>query len=129
MARRLHRVRRCARHSRRYASTAAVGAQPNARDAGGNIATAWASVVTLSERGFLEKTKDRERCAASPAATRRRHPWRTVMDTSTYLQNEIAATPGVQLCGRPHCSVIAFMSADPALNIYCVADRLEEIGW
>lgn len=77
---------------------------------GGPIAAAWAAMKSLGESGYLETT-------------------RQIMDGAKRLREGITSTEGLQILGNPAISITAFHSVDKALDIYVVADRLEEKGW
>ncbi len=88
-----------------YASPALLGTRP-----GGSIAAAWATLNRMGEEGYLERAK-------------------VVMETTRRLMNGIRAIPELDIVGSPQASVFAYRSNDPDLDIYAVADVLEERGW
>lgn len=88
-----------------YASPSMTGTR-----AGGPIAAAWASLVALGEDGFLEHT-------------------RRAMEASRKIQDGIAAIPGLAVVGRPDATIVAWTSTDRSVDVFAVADRLEEAGW
>eukprot|EP01127_Copromyxa_protea_P007478 TRINITY_DN1738_c0_g1_i1.p1 TRINITY_DN1738_c0_g1~~TRINITY_DN1738_c0_g1_i1.p1 ORF type:complete len:542 (+),score=102.10 TRINITY_DN1738_c0_g1_i1:18-1643(+) len=79
--------------------------------AGGPIAAAWASLVVLGEKGYLERTK-------------------VILDTVRYILGGLEEIPELAVIGKPNMSILAFKSVDPDLNIFAIADYLEnEKGW
>lgn len=77
---------------------------------GGPIAAAWAAMKSLGTDGYLETT-------------------RQIMHGAERLREGIIDVPGFQILGNPAISITAFNSTDSKLDIYVVADRLEEKGW
>ncbi len=77
---------------------------------GGAIAAAWAAMKSLGEAGYLDTT-------------------RQIMLGAEKLREAIQVIEGFQVLGQPAISITAFHSTDPGLDIYVVADRLEEKGW
>jgi sphinganine-1-phosphate aldolase len=78
---------------------------------GSSIAAAWAALVSLGREGYEMKA-------------------RQVMETARFLQKAIAAIPELQLCGQPEATILAFRAASPQLNIFAVADVMEQdFGW
>jgi sphinganine-1-phosphate aldolase len=92
-----------------YASPSMTGTR-----AGGPIAAAWASLVAMGEKGFLEHT-DR----AMKAAQR--------------LAAGLRAIPELQVFGEPHATLVSWGAKKPAneggVNLFAVADRLQAQGW
>ncbi len=77
---------------------------------GGPIAAAWASLVALGESGFLEHT-------------------RLAMEATRRLRDGVVGTDGLALVTEPDATIVAYLSTDRSLDIYAVADRLEQVGW
>jgi sphinganine-1-phosphate aldolase len=77
---------------------------------GGPIAASFASMKHLGESGYLENAK-------------------LIMQGAAKLREAIEHIPGLHVMGKPVVSVTAFKSEDPELDIYVVADRMEEKGW
>lgn len=88
-----------------YASPTLAGTRP-----GGPIAAAWAALQGMGEEGYLAKAK--EAWAVAEA-----------------LRSGIADIPELRLLGLPHSTVVSYASADPAVDVYAVADQLEARGW
>jgi glutamate/tyrosine decarboxylase-like PLP-dependent enzyme len=88
-----------------FLSPGLLGTRP-----GGPIGAAWAALQAMGENGYL------------------RHA-RTVMQTTKRLQAGVNAVPGLAVVGRPHMSVFAYRSTDPAVNILAVGDQMEKRGW
>lgn len=75
---------------------------------GGPIAAAWAVLMHLGERGFIELAKK------TMAATRR-------------FTAGIAAVDGLTILGHPEASIFAFGS--DRFDVYALGEVLEEKGW
>lgn len=75
---------------------------------GGPIAAAWASLQVMGHDGFLQVTK-------------------SIMQASKKLQNAIDALNDIELIGSPVMTIVSFKSS--TLNVYAIADRMEEKGW
>ena len=88
-----------------YASPTAAGTRP-----GGSIAAAWASMRALGEDGYTELTEK-------------------TMETAQTLKERIRAIPSLRILGSEHATVVTFGSADDRVDIYVVADRMQEAGW
>jgi glutamate/tyrosine decarboxylase-like PLP-dependent enzyme len=86
-----------------YGSPTMAGTRP-----GGAIAAAWAALMSLGEKGYLEFAKQ-------------------TMDLTRTLIEGIEATPGFYVIGKPDMSVFTFAAKD--LDIFGVGDRLEKKGW
>mgnify|MGYP001948779434 FL=1 len=54
---------------------------------------------------------------------------RTVMETTRALQDGIRSIPGLDILSDPEVSVFAYGPTDKKLNIFAVADQMEERGW
>ncbi len=76
--------------------------------AAGPIAAAWAVMNHLGESGYLEITK-------------------TVMETTHIFQDGINNIPGLKVLSNPEMSVFAI--ASDSLDVYEVADELDQRGW
>jgi glutamate/tyrosine decarboxylase-like PLP-dependent enzyme len=86
-----------------YVTPSMTGTRP-----GGAVAAAWAVMMFLGEDGYL----------------------RLVKQTLEYLRRwwaAIDAIPGLEVMGHPTMSVFAFTSR--SLDIFAIADGLEERGW
>eukprot|EP01102_Stenamoeba_stenopodia_P012414 TRINITY_DN3922_c0_g1_i1.p1 TRINITY_DN3922_c0_g1~~TRINITY_DN3922_c0_g1_i1.p1 ORF type:complete len:554 (+),score=114.04 TRINITY_DN3922_c0_g1_i1:90-1751(+) len=79
---------------------------------GGSIAGAWASLVNLGEKGFMELAE-------------------VIMKTSKKLQSGINAIEGLRVLSTPDGSLISFESTQPSsVNVFAVADVMEKkYGW
>jgi sphinganine-1-phosphate aldolase len=77
---------------------------------GGNIASAWASLMSLGEEGFLRLA-------------------RGALETAQALRAGIADIPGLKLLGRPDATIVTWASDDPAVDVYAVADLMQARGW
>ncbi len=88
-----------------YASPTLPGTRP-----GGPIAAAWTSMMALGEAGYLDLT-------------------RRALEATDKLRSGVAIIPGLKLLGRPDATIVTYGAADPAIDIYALADRLESRGW
>jgi glutamate/tyrosine decarboxylase-like PLP-dependent enzyme len=88
-----------------YASPGMAGTRP-----GGAIAAAWAALKSIGQNGYLETAK-------------------SAMETTKAFAEGIRSIPGLEILGNPVMSLLAFKSADPTLNIFSIAERLEQKGW
>jgi sphinganine-1-phosphate aldolase len=88
-----------------YASPSMPGTRP-----GGTIAAAWASMNALGESGYM-------------------HHARRTLGAKKKLIAGVEAIPGLTVLGEPQSSIVAFTSLDAGLDIYAVADALEDRGW
>lgn len=88
-----------------YASPSLPGTRP-----GGAIAAAWAALMALGEDGYLELA-------------------RRALDATRRLAAGIRAMPELKLVAEPDATIVTYTSADPAVDIYAVADLLEARGW
>ncbi len=88
-----------------HASTTIAGTR-----AGGPIAAAWASLRSLGEAGLLDHT-------------------RRAMNAARALREGIEAIDALEVLGDPPLTVFAFGSRDKRVDVYALADRLEELGW
>ena len=108
----LHRTRDLRRHQfftyaewpgGLYFSPSMTGTRP-----GGAIAAAWAVLHFLGEEGYLALA-------------------RGILDTTRKLREGVAATPGLNVLGKPVMSVFAF--ASDTLDVYALGDAMEARGW
>lgn len=88
-----------------YASPSMPGTRP-----GGPIAAAWAAMMAMGEEGYM---------ALADSA----------MKASRKLIEGIEAIPELTVNGEPHMTIVTYSSVEPAVDIYAVADQLEERGW
>jgi glutamate/tyrosine decarboxylase-like PLP-dependent enzyme len=88
-----------------YASPSMTGTR-----GGGPIAAAWASLHAVGEDGFLEHT-------------------RKAMEAARLLQEGIRTIPELTVIGPPDATLVAWGAKDRAVDVYAVADRLEDAGW
>ncbi len=88
-----------------FASPALLGTRP-----GGAIAAAWAALQVMGAQGFLQNA-------------------RVIMDSTTSLIQGIENIPELAILGKPNMSVLAYRSVDEAVNIYAVAEQMEQKGW
>ena len=86
-----------------YGSPTLAGSRP-----GGAIAAAWAVLNFLGAEGYTRLA-------------------RVIMDATAALIEGINGIPQLQVLGDPDISVFAF--ASNSLDIYAVADALDEVGW
>lgn len=77
---------------------------------GGAIAAAWASLQAIGMDGYVELA-------------------RQVMDTTVALQQGIRSVPGLDVLGNPEMSVFAYGSSSKQVNVFAVADQMEQRGW
>ncbi len=89
-----------------YASTAMAGTRP-----AGPIAAAWAAIMHIGHRGYVELT-------------------RTAADAARALRAGIEAIDALEVRGDPPATVISFGARDPdVLDIFAVGERLAAGGW
>jgi sphinganine-1-phosphate aldolase len=89
-----------------YASTAMAGTRP-----AGPVAAAWAALMHIGHKGYLELT-------------------RTAHDAARRLRAGIEEVDGLEVRGDPPATVMAFGARDPeALDIFAVGERLSGQGW
>ena len=87
-----------------YASPTLAGSRP-----GGLIAACWAAMVTTGEDGYVQATK-------------------RILEAASQIRRGVEETPGLRLVGEP-LWIVAFASADPAVDVYRVLDRMSQKGW
>ncbi len=78
--------------------------------AAGPIAAAWTGLQAMGEAGYLDLTK-----RALAAAAR--------------LKEGINAIDGVKVIGSEHCTIVTWASDSKDVDVYAVADQLEDRGW
>jgi sphinganine-1-phosphate aldolase len=78
--------------------------------AGGAIAAAWAGLQALGQQGYLALT------AEALAACER-------------LKAGISAIDGLKVIGSEHCTIVTWTSTSDDIDVYAVADQLEDRGW
>lgn len=88
-----------------YASPSIPGTK-----SGGSIAAAWATIHSLGEEGYKEKAK-------------------MIWETSKKLQAKIDEIEPLKIISNPDMSVFAFISTDKEVNVFAVADQMQEKGW
>ena len=88
-----------------YASPTLPGTRP-----GGTIAAAWAGLQALGMSGYMDLA------AQTMAAADR-------------LRAGIRGIAGLRLLSPAHSPIVTWASAAPEIDVYAVADQLEERGW
>lgn len=88
-----------------YASPGMAGTRP-----GGAIAAAWAALRSIGEDGYLKTAK-------------------LGMETTKAFADGISSIPGLEIMGKPVMTILAFRSADPDMDVFSIASRLEQKGW
>lgn len=88
-----------------YVSPGLPGTRP-----GGPIAAAWAAMNALGESGYLALAKE---------------AWQT----AERLRAGIGAIAGLRVMGSPHATIVTWTSDDDAVDVFAVADLLQEKGW
>ena len=88
-----------------YASPSMPGTRP-----GGAIAAAWAALNGLGQEGYLRLTQ-------------------RTLEAKKKLISGIDGIPGLAVLGIPQSTIVSYASIDPTLDIYAVADALEDRGW
>lgn len=77
---------------------------------GGPIAAAWAGLQALGERGYVDLTR------RADSATQK-------------LRAGIRAIEGLALVGDDPTTIVCWTSSSPSIDVYAVADVLEDKGW
>jgi glutamate/tyrosine decarboxylase-like PLP-dependent enzyme len=75
---------------------------------GGAIAAAWAALMSLGEKGYLQFA-------------------RHTMEITQTLMQGIEAIPGFSIIGKPDMSIFTFTARD--IDIFAVGDRMQAKGW
>ena len=88
-----------------FASPAMLGTR-----SGGPIAAAWATLKAIGQDGYIKSSLE-------------------ILETTKKLMSAINAIPEMKVIGKPVACVFAYTTTDPKLNIYAIADRLNEKGW
>lgn len=88
-----------------YASPSMPGTRP-----GGPIAAAWTCLQALGIEGYTELT-------------------RGALQSADRLREGLARIDGLKLLGLPHCTLVTWGSSAPNVDVYAVADQMEERGW
>lgn len=89
-----------------FVSPGVLGTRP-----GGAIAAAWAVLHYLGEEGYLDLT-------------------RRAMSATTAIARGVRAVPGLAVLSEPVMSALAIgTDGSGALDLYVVADRMQERGW
>lgn len=88
-----------------FASPAMLGTRP-----GGAYAAAWAVMQKMGVEGYCQLAQETSEAVET-------------------LKAGISQIDGLRILGRPQGPLLAYGSTDPALNIYAVADQLEQRGW
>lgn len=88
-----------------FVSPALLGTRP-----GGAIAAAWAALKVQGEEGLKEKAA-------------------IVMKVKKQIQSGLAGIKELKVNGDPETGIFSYVSVDKSINIYAVADYLEEKGW
>ncbi len=88
-----------------YASPSMPGTR-----SGGAIAAAWAALMAMGEEGYLENAK-------------------SAMEASRKLRAGIDAIPGLQVLGDPVMTIVTYGARGDAVDVFAVADQLEDRGW
>jgi glutamate/tyrosine decarboxylase-like PLP-dependent enzyme len=78
--------------------------------AGGAIAAAWAGLQAMGIEGY---------CALTDKA----------LQACDKLKAGIAAIDGLKVIGSEHCTIVTWTSTEKEVDVYAVADQLEERGW
>ncbi|MDR0884693.1 MAG: aspartate aminotransferase family protein [Oscillospiraceae bacterium] len=86
-----------------FISPSATGTRP-----GGAIASAWAALKFIGQKGYLEITQ-------------------SILDTTKKLVDGINAIDELYVLGEPPAGIFAF--ASDTLNVHALADILEHKGW
>ncbi len=77
---------------------------------GGAVAAAWGAMMAMGVDGYLDHAK-------------------RAMDVTRQLRDAIGAIDGVEVLGDPHMTLLACGSTDRRVDVYAVADQLENAGW
>lgn len=88
-----------------YISPSMPGTRP-----GGPIAAAWAGMQAMGRQGYLDHT-------------------RRAREAHHRLRSGIAAIGGLRVVGSEHTLLLCWASDDKAVDVYAVADQMEDMGW
>jgi sphinganine-1-phosphate aldolase len=88
-----------------YAGPTIAGTRP-----GGNMAAAWAAMMSLGREGYLAHA------AKALEATKK-------------LASGLERIAPLGVLGTPDATIVTYASKDPEVSILAVADKLQELGW
>uniref|UniRef100_A0A1I8IS88 Aspartate aminotransferase family protein n=1 Tax=Macrostomum lignano TaxID=282301 RepID=A0A1I8IS88_9PLAT len=88
-----------------FGSPTMAGTRP-----GGYLATAWVTLRTMGQEGFVRIAGD-------------------LMELTKFWTEEIRATGALKIVGSPQMTCFAITSNNPAVNVFVLADLLEDKGW
>lgn len=88
-----------------FASPSMPGTRP-----GGAIAAAWATLISIGQEGYLKMSEE-------------------AYNNAQKMMNGINSIEGLRVCGNPHGTIFAYESTDLKLNIYAIADLMDQRGW
>lgn len=88
-----------------YASPSMPGTRP-----GGPVAAAWAALVSIGERGYLDLAK-------------------RSLEAADGLRAGIESIPDLCLIGKSNATIVCWGAKEGAIDVYAVADRMEARGW
>jgi hypothetical protein len=88
-----------------YASPSIPGTR-----AAGPIAAAWAGLQAMGIDGYLELAK-------------------RALEATERLKEGLKRIEGLRVIGSEHCTIVAWGSTSKDVDIYAVADQLEDRGW
>lgn len=101
---------------------------------GGNIASSWAVLKCMGEDGYMEIAE-----RLMEVATRMKDGINSIEVYILWDNTNLGAginclsvcyiMQGMFVCGTPHMTLLAFSSSDTKLNIFAVADLMEEKGF
>ncbi len=87
-----------------------INATVQSTKSGGPLAATWALLHALGDAGYLELAR------------------KTLAATRTIAQG-VAEIPGLRILGTPEMSLLAFVSDDPRLSVFALADAMKTRGW
>ena len=88
-----------------YASATILGSRT-----AGPIAAAWTAMCSLGKEGYMRVTDE-------------------IMTAVKYLRESISTIPGLEIVGEPVMNIIGYQSTTRDVDVYVVADQLEQRGW
>lgn len=88
-----------------YTSPSIPGTRP-----AGPIAAAWTGLQAMGIEGYLELTKK-------------------ALTATEKLKAAIAGIDGLKVLGSEHCTIVTWTSTSDDVDVYAVADQLEDKGW